>query len=253
MHKIFSYILSPIVWLAIMAVIVILHPFQVLALKLFGYHAHKRVVDLIGALVLMPLRLIGTNYKFIRNVAIPDNRPIIVISNHQSTFDISASMVAFRKHHPKFIAKESLGKNIPSISYNLRHGGSVLIDRDKQGQSVREIIKLGRYIEKYKRTAIIYPEGTRSTTGRLREFKAAGIKTLLRSAPSAIIIPFAIDGNYKIHKYGNFPFAIGQRIRYTVLEPIEPNGLSPEEIVAKAEQEIRKTLLGDLNSELATL
>ncbi len=186
--------------------------------------------------------LVGMRFKFSGRVNIPIGRPIIVISNHQSTFDIPPIIIAFRKYHPKFIAKKSLGKNIPSVSYNLRHGGSVLIDRDNQKQSIGEIIKIGNYIENNKYTVVIFAEGTRSTTGELQEFKVAGVKALLRKAPSAIVVPYAIDGNYKLHKYGLFPLAFGQKVRYTMLEPIEPNGLKPEEIVAKAEQQIRNAL-----------
>ncbi len=241
-NKILSYITTPILALALIIVLLVLHPIQVLALKFFGYNAHKKVVDIVGVSMLMTLRLIGTRYKFINRKDFPTNRPIIVISNHQSIFDVSATMVAFRKNHPKFIAKKSLGKNIPSVSYNLKHGGSVLIERESQGQSIRQIIKFGKYIEENNRTAVIFPEGTRSTTGRLREFKVAGIKTLMRTTPSAIIVPFAIKGNYKIHKYGNFPLAFGQKVTFTTLSPIEPNGRTAEEIVAIAKEEIQKVI-----------
>jgi len=42
------------------------------------------------------------------------------------------TMVVFKyfwTYKPKFISKIELGKGIPSVSYNLRHGGAALIDR----------------------------------------------------------------------------------------------------------------------------
>jgi 1-acyl-sn-glycerol-3-phosphate acyltransferase len=41
-----------------------------------------------------------------------------------------------------------LGKGIPSVSFNLRHGGSALIDRKDSKQAIPEIIKLGIHRKK---------------------------------------------------------------------------------------------------------
>ena len=84
-----------------------------------------------------------------------------------------------RKFHPKFVSKKELGKGIPSISYNLNHGGSVLIDRNDPKQAISVIKELSQYIQKTNRSAVIFPEGTRSKTGRPREFAKSGLKILL--------------------------------------------------------------------------
>jgi len=46
-------------------------------------------------------------------------------------------------------------------------------------------------------------------------------------------------------QYGSFPLSFGEQLRFTVLEPIEPNGDGVEEIIGKAEQRIRKALNSD--------
>lgn len=245
MHKFISYITSIVFALVGGIAVVLLHPVQVLAHRLGGYGPHKKVVELSGAVVMKLLVLIGTFVKYRGSREFPHDRPLIIVSNHQSNFDIPPIVLAFRKNHPKFIAKRELGKNFPSVSYNLNHGGSVLIDRDNQGQSIREIIKLGKYIEENKYSAVIFPEGTRSKNGQLKEFQLAGIKTLLRAAPSALVVPFAVNGNYKLHKYGMFPFWFGNRITYTTCDPIEPKEYNLEDLVAKIEAEIRKAMLND--------
>lgn len=242
MHKIISYITSILFAIVGGFFVLLLHPVQVLAHRLGGYGPHKKVVEFSGALIMKCLILLGTIVKYRGGREFPHDRPLIIVSNHQSTFDIPPIVLAFRKNHPKFIAKKELGKNFPSVSYNLNHGGSVLIDRDNHGQSIREIIKLGKYIETNNYSAVIFPEGTRSKNGQLKEFQPAGIKTLLRAAPSALIVPFAVDGNYKLHKYGAFPLWFGNRITYTTCDPIEPKDYSLEELVAKIEGEIREAL-----------
>ena len=85
-----------------------------------------------------------------------------------------------RKHHPKFVSKMELGKGIPSVSYNLSHGGSVLINRKDSRQSLTEIAKLGSYIEKHNRTAVIFPEGTRSKTGHTQKIPNHWVKGAIK-------------------------------------------------------------------------
>jgi 1-acyl-sn-glycerol-3-phosphate acyltransferase len=140
-------LLTPLYLLVFGLLLVLFHPVQVLCRSLGGYGAHKRSVDILNLLIVRSLFILGTDISFRGAGQLPPGRPLIVVANHQSLFDIPPVIWGFRRHHPKFIAKIELGKGIPSISYNLRHGGSALIDRGKPLQSVREIGKLGRYIE----------------------------------------------------------------------------------------------------------
>ena len=97
----------------------------------------------------------------------------------------------------KFISKKELGKGIPSISYNLRHGGSVLIDRKDPSQALPQIQKVAQYIEKTNRSVVIFPEGTRSKTGKPKQFAQTGIKILCKAAPSAFVVPITINNSWK--------------------------------------------------------
>ncbi len=243
MKKNLAYILTVIYYLNFGIVLGIFHILQVIAYNVFGYHAHKKVVDLMNWLLVMNLYSLFCRPVFYGKENIPQGKPLIVVGNHQSMYDISPAYVAFKKNHIKFISKKSLGKGIPGISYNLQKGGSVLIDRKDNKQSITEIAKLGRYIEKNNYSACIYPEGTRSRDGKLKPFKSGGLKILLKTAPSAEIVPFVVDGNYKLHKWGSFPLNIGLRLKYIVLPPIERKNKTDEEILKEAEQKI-KTALG---------
>ena len=69
--------------------------------------------------------------------------PLIIVSNHQSMNDIPPIIWYMRKYHPKFVSKIELGKGIPSVSYNLRHGGSALIDRKDSKQALVAIARFG--------------------------------------------------------------------------------------------------------------
>lgn len=242
MKTVLSYILSCIFYFYFGLVLAIFHPIQVIAHHVFGDPARKKVVDVLNFLLVYGLYILGCSIKFSGLEKIPDGRPIVIISNHQSMFDIPPVVVGFRKHYPKFISKESLAKNLPSISYNLRHGKSALIDRSKGTAAVKEIFKLGRLIQETNTAACIFPEGTRSKNGKVKKFMTAGVHTLLRAAPSAIIVPFAIDGHSKLLSKGLFPLQPGLKITYTVLNPVEPGDRPIEEIVGQVEHSIKKEL-----------
>ena len=239
MKKILGYILTPVYLLVFGILLGVFHPIQVVCWKVWGYPAQKRAVDIMNFLIIKSLVILGSRVQFKGFEKLPQNRPLIIVSNHQSQFDIPPVVWGFRKHYPKFIAKIQLGKGIPSISYNLRKGGSVLIDRKNRSQSIKEIIKLGRQIEANNYSACIFPEGTRSKDGKVKTFKVAGLGTLLKTAPSAAIIPFAVNGNYMLQR---FPMGVGEKLTYTVLDPIVRENRTAAEISEMCELAIRQEL-----------
>lgn len=231
MRKILVYPIA-IIHAAIMVLLLTLfHPIQVIAYKLFGYTAHKKSVDLLNFFMVYNLYTLFCRPSFHGLKDLPKNTPLIIVGNHQSMYDISPVVWGFRKHHAKFISKKELGKNMPSISYNLHKGGSVLIDRRNGSQSIKEILKLGKNMEKHNWSACIFPEGTRSTTGELKKFQPAGFKTLLKASPSALVVPFVTDGNYKLHPWGLFPINIGIHLKYTALPPINRADYENDEVL----------------------
>lgn len=239
MKKILGYILSPIYLLLFGLLLVIFHPLQVIAWKLGGYPAQKRTVEILNYFLIYSQFIIGSIPKFRGFEKLPKGKPLIIVSNHQSHYDIPPMVVGLRKHFPKYISKIELGKGIPSISYNLRKGQSALIDRKNRPQAIKEIITLGRHIEANNYTACIFPEGTRSKTGEVKPFKVGGLGTLLKTAPSAVVIPFVVDGNYLLQR---FPMEIGVKLRYTALDPIDRANRTAEEITQLCEEAIKKEL-----------
>jgi len=242
MKKLAGYILTPLYHFYFGMLLLLFHPVQVVALYFFGDRARKKTVDILNLCLVKGLYILGCRIIFSGFEKIPDHRPIIIVSNHQSLYDIPAVVWGFRKYYPKFISKIELSKNLPSISINLKHGKSALIDRKNGTQAVKEIFKLGRLIQENNYAACIFPEGTRSKTGRVKEFMTAGINTLLRAAPSAVIVPFVIDGHSQLIEKGLFPLKFGQRISYTVLDPVEPKYQSIDEIVGRVKTAIKNAL-----------
>lgn len=241
MNKILGYILSPIFYLFFILTMIIFQPIQWICFK-FGYQAHKKSVDYLNFFLTHCQVFLGNTTTFINKEDIPVDRPKIFIANHQSMYDIPPFFWYLRKHHVKFISKIELTKNIPSISFNLKHGGGANIDRKDSKQAIGEIIKLGRRLQANNWSAVIFPEGTRAKDGKLKPFQIGGIATLMKTAPNALIIPVAVENSWKVVQYGMYPLSAAERLRWTVLPAIDTTGKDAEQITREAENAIRAVL-----------
>lgn len=243
MEKLLSYPLSLVAMLLFLLALVVFHPIQWICLNVFGYQAHKKSVDYLNLILLRIGHLLGTTYNVQNRSLIPKGVPVIFVANHQSLYDIIGIIWFMRKFHPKFVSKKELSKGIPSISYNLRHGGSVVIDRKDPKQAIPAIKSLGEYIELHKRSAVIFPEGTRSKDGKPKEFATTGLKILCKAAPSAVVVPITINNSWKFVKYGFFPFGLGKRLIFTVHNPIKVSDFPFDEIMKKTETAIVEQII----------
>lgn len=238
MLKLLSYPLSVLFYLVFGLILVIFHPIQWVCFNAFGYRAHKKSVDVLNGWLVRSLLVLGTTVKFEGIEKVPAGVPLIIVANHQSMYDIPPIIWFMRKFHPKFVSKQELGKGIPSVSYNLRHGGSVLIDRNDPKQALSVIAGLGKYIEKNTRSAVIFPEGTRSKTGLPKKFSESGLKILCKYAPSAYIVPVSINNSWKIVRFGQFPLTVGNRLSFTIQEPFAVKNIPFEEVMVRAESAV---------------
>lgn len=238
MKKLISYPISAIFYLIFFIFLCIFHPIQIICLKLFGYETHKKSVDILNFFLIKCTNLLGTTYEFKNLENIPENVPLIFVANHQSMYDIIAVIWYLRKYNIKFVSKKELGTGVPSVSYNLRNGGSVLIDRKDPKQAITEISKLGKYIEVNNRSGLIFPEGNRSKSNVPKKFHETGLKILCKSAPSAHVVPLSINNSWKIVKYGLFPLGLGNRLIFTAHKSMEVSKFTFEEIMLETEKVI---------------
>ena len=243
MKKILSYILSSIFYLFYGILLLIFHALQWIGFNVGKYKGHKIAVDLMNCTLSYLLYILGTRIKFINKYPIPKDVPLIIVSNHQSMHDICPISCYLKKQHPKFVSKIELGKGIPSVSYNLRHGGSVLIDRKDPRQSLTAIRDFGKYIEENNYAAVIFPEGTRSKDGVPKRFSENGLKMLTKFAPSAYVIPVSINNCWKLNKYGMFPLEVGVKVTFEFHEPIEASSLKFEDLFKKVESSIKNSVI----------
>ena len=229
-----------------LGLLIIFQPIQWLCLKIGGYQPHKTSVDILNYFVVKSYRIIGANVKFVdTNTSLPKHTPIIFVANHQSIYDVPTLIWYLRKYHPKFVAKKELGKNVPSVSFNLRHGGAALIDRKNSEQALGEIQKLGEKMFTNNWSSIIFPEGTRSRNGKIKTFKSGGIACLLKACPNAIIVPIAIQNSWRILRFGKFPLSFGEKLTYTTLPFIIPQEKKIDGIMDEIENSIKQKITNE--------
>lgn len=113
----------------------------------------------------------------------------VVMSNHQSHFDIPVLFQALRIPL-RMVAKTELFK-IPFMSGAMRAAGFVEVDRKNRASA---ITTLSSARERLSHTVSIWiaPEGTRSVTGKLGPFKKGGFHLALTS--NMRILPVSIEG-----------------------------------------------------------
>ena len=244
MQKIISYPFSLVMCFLFLSTICVFHAVQYISFNLFGYKAHKKSVDLMN-LILLRILLFTLSTAEIENRAnLPEGKPLIFVSNHQGLYDIIGIGWFLRKYHPKYVSKIELGKRIPSVSYNLNHGGSVLIDRNDPKQALPALKKMAEYIEANNRSVVIFPEGTRSRNGKPGSFAPSGLKILCKYAPNALVVPVTINNSWKVFRYGTFPFGIGNRLKFIVHPPIAVNECDFNTLFEKTE----KAILGEISA-----
>ncbi|MGB0523017.1 MAG: lysophospholipid acyltransferase family protein [Flammeovirgaceae bacterium] len=240
MKKLFYWIFTIPFLLAFGLTLVIFHPLQVIA-KAMGYQPHKKVVDGMCWCLLWGCLPFTLSRVRLKNLAgqLPTDRPLLIVGNHQSSFDIPMIGALLQKHHPKYISKRSLAKGIPSISYNIREGGSVTIDRKNPDEAVQIIKGFGEYLEAHNRSGCIFPEGTRAKDGKMKPFKTKGMLQLLAIMPRALVVPVAIENSWKLERWGFLPVPIFIGFKCTALPALEPKDYEPLALIEEVEHRIR--------------
>ncbi len=219
MIKIVEYILFYLFIPLFLSTLVFFDLIQRLAVP-FGQKIVDQVVFCFNLSILTCLRIVGCRLIVKYSSKLPSEGPAIIVSNHQSMFDIPSIHFALRPLRPRFVSKKELGQGIPGVSTCLRVSHAALIDRTDANQALAEIEKFGKFIKKEKVSGVIFPEGTRARDGQLKPFKKRGVETLLQGTFPCWVIPVALDNSWKLQAKKRGPMPLGVKIKMNVCDPI---------------------------------
>jgi 1-acyl-sn-glycerol-3-phosphate acyltransferase len=211
--------------------------------RLLGQRPQEYVAGALQVALVGAFRLCGTRLAVERAPGFRPGASYLVVANHQSMFDIAVIGTLLFRNFPKYVSKRELGRWIPSVSYNLRRGGHVLIDRADAAAALAAIRALGERVRGGGISAVIFPEGTRARGGTLGEFRRAGVAALLEAAPDVPVVPLAIDESWRLLADNMLPVPWGVRVRVRIGEPIARRAdEDPAALVERIRNEIAVTL-----------
>ncbi|MEM1327367.1 MAG: lysophospholipid acyltransferase family protein [Bacteroidota bacterium] len=238
--KILYWIPTVLFYIVFGSILGIFHLLQLVGLAI-GYQTHKGVVDMMIHCLNASLLLVGARRSIDwRTDAFPTDKPMLIVSNHQSMFDIPNIGSILMRHHPKFIAKYSLAKGIPSISINIRKGGSIYINRKNKEEAIQKIQGFAAYLNINNFAGSIFPEGTRTRDGQVAPFRKSGLATLLELMPDATIVPLVLQNYWKLGKYRMKPIPFGLQLKTVVLPAVDRSDKDVEAIIEELETQIQE-------------
>lgn len=145
-----------------------------------------------------------------------DGRAYVIMSNHQSNFDVPVLFYSLGAHM-RMVGKKELF-DLPLFGPAMRRAGFIEVDRKDHR---RALASMGRVREAVLRGMSIYlaPEGTRSKTGELGTFKKGGF--LVAQQTGTPILPVTLRGTRDVlPSHSAFP-ARGVDVDVIVHEPLE--------------------------------
>lgn len=149
---------------------------------------------------------------------------VIFVCNHQSNLDIPAIVTALHMD-VGFVAKHEM-KKWPFFGTWMKKSNCVFLNRENPREGIKDIKKAVELIKEGYPT-IIFPEGERSLTGKILNFKKGSFK--LATETNGIIVPLTLKGTYDIQPRGTLKMARGKKVTLVVDEPIFVKNLSKDE------------------------
>lgn len=141
--------------------------------------------------------------------------PSVIMYNHQSSVDIPA-LVASLPGRYKLVMKDEVLR-VPFVGWVSKLNGHFFVSRDGGGGDSKQLKIMTRAIREKKQTLVLAPEGTRSESGRLLDFKKGGF--LLAALSGAPVVPMVIRGGRAI-KPKRGPLKTGGRMSVEFLPPV---------------------------------
>jgi len=194
--------------------------------RIFSYYPGAIWSKLTCIITLCPVKVIGAE-KLNRK------QSYIFISNHQGSYDIFL-IYGYIGQPIKWVMKQSLRK-IPLVGYACERAGFIFVD-NSSAQTAAKTIQIAESKLKNGASVVIFPEGSRSPTGKTGKFKKGAYQMALDL--KLPIAPVTINGSFNvlpIHTYLFHP----HKMELIIHEPIETDSIHIENI-REAAGEIKK-------------
>ena len=168
--------------------------------------------------------------------------PYVYMANHQSMFDI----LVLLGHLPvqfRWLAKKELFK-IPIFGYAMARVGYISIDRSDRKSAIKSLHEAARKIARGV-SVVVFPEGTRSEDGHLKNFKKGGFHLAIDSGRP--IVPVVIFGSHRVMPKGTLRIRPG-RIVLSISAPV-----ATESCQGKTKEALMKNVWSTMKKDMDRL
>lgn len=174
---------------------------------------------------------------------LPANKrnPYVVVSNHESFVDIL--LISHLPIEMKWMSKESILK-IPLVGWMMRMAGDISLVRGDRSSGSAALEQAKVWLSR-RVSVMIFPEGTRSADGSLREFKDGAFRLAIDTGTP--LLPLVVHGTRTALRKHDWRMG-DSRAEVRVLEPIDTVGMTSEDIPA-----LREKVRSIIRDELAVM
>jgi 1-acyl-sn-glycerol-3-phosphate acyltransferase len=149
--------------------------------------------------------------------------PYVVVANHESFVDIL--LISHLPFEMKWMSKSEFFK-IPWVGWAMRLAGDIRLERGDKKSGANALVECRDRLDKNV-SVMIFPEGTRSRTGELQEFKDGAFRIAVETG--APILPLAVLGTRDALIKHDWRFGYSHA-EVRVLDPIATDGLTDDDI-----------------------
>jgi len=186
--------------------------------KFWGYHPPKWWSKFTCWLALCRITVRGREH-------LNPKQSYVFISNHQGAFDIFL-VYGFLNQNIKWVQKQSLRK-IPFVGYASEKAGHVFVDNSSTAARIATIKKAQEQITDGV-SIMIFPEGSRTRTGKMARFKRGAYQIAMEM--KLPIVPLTINGAYEVLRIGSLNIQMGRKMELVIHEPIPTESLTTEDL-----------------------
>jgi 1-acyl-sn-glycerol-3-phosphate acyltransferase len=188
-------------------------------------------------------RLTGTRAEIRNSAALESQKPAIYVTNHTSELDPFLAMWLCPMGGCG-IAKKEVAR-VPFFGWAYWLSGHLLIDRSNREKAIASMAEVSEVVRRYGLSIWIWPEGTRSTDGRLLPFKKGFAHLALATGlPIVPVVAHNAHHRWPARKLKMLP----GRLQIDVLPAIDTSGWSVETLEDHVGQ-IRQVFIDALQPE----
>ena len=167
---------------------------------------------------------------------IKDNISYVFVANHQGAYDIF-SIYGYLDHNFRWMMKKSL-RNIPFVGMACHAAGHIFVD-NSSASGIVNTMKDAEAKLNSGMSLVVFPEGARSWTGKMRKFKRGAFK--LASEFNLPIVPVTIDGSFRVLPRTTYNITPGH-ITLTIHKPIAIDDSNIDEVMRSSYSIIESAL-----------